>query len=131
MMKAKCILLSLVLIALAIPQSYAQVTKYDPSKVTRLQNTRRWEKEIPTYKKVLENGQFPAVMEKLADCYRMTGDLENAEIWYRNALVNGNENSTCRLNYAKVLQGNGKYLQARDQFVLYEEITGEYELGEK
>src|SRR5688572_14326508 len=98
----------------------------DAGKATRLQNTRYWEKEIPMYKKALESGQQPNVMEKLADCYRMTGDLEKAEVWYRNAIVNGNQNTSCRLNYAKVLQSNGKYQEAKDQFVLYEEITGEY-----
>jgi outer membrane protein OmpA-like peptidoglycan-associated protein len=103
----------------------------DAGKATRLQNTRYWEKEIPMYKKVLENGAQPNVMEKLADCYRMTGDLEKAEVWYRNAIVNGNQNTSCRLNYAKVLQSNGKYQEAKDQFVLYEEITGEYAMGDK
>jgi outer membrane protein OmpA-like peptidoglycan-associated protein len=103
----------------------------DGGKATRLQNTRYWEKEIPTYKKVLENGQHPTIMEKLADCYRMTGDMEKAEIWYRNAIANGNQNNTCRLNYARVLQSNGKYQEAKDQFVLYEEISGEYLLGDK
>ncbi|MEM0998783.1 MAG: OmpA family protein [Bacteroidota bacterium] len=130
-MKAKSAILCLLVVLMAAPATWAQGNRKDLNKVTRLQNTRRWEKEIPAYKKVLENGQFPAVMEKLADCYRMTGDLENAEIWYRNALVNGNQNSTCRLNYAKVLQSNGKYQEAKDQFVLYEEITGEYEIGDK
>lgn len=103
----------------------------DPGKITRLQDTRLWEKEIPAYQKVLSNGKSPAVMEKLADCYRMTGDLEQAEVWYRNALSSGNQNSTCRLNFAKVLQGNGKYQEAKSQFKLYEEITGQYEVGEK
>jgi outer membrane protein OmpA-like peptidoglycan-associated protein len=103
----------------------------DAGKATRLQNTRYWEKEIPTYKKVLENGAQPNIMEKLADCYRMTGDLEEAERWYRNAIEKGNQNTSCRLNYAKVLQSNGKYQEAKDQFVLYEEITGEYALGDK
>ncbi len=103
----------------------------ESGKATRLQNTRYWEKEIPAYKKVLENGQHPTVMEKLADCYRMTGDLEKAEVWYKKAIENGNQNNTCRLNYAKVLQSNGKYQEAKDQFVLYEEISGEYALGDK
>lgn len=114
---------------MAAQVSFAQTP--ETAKATRLQNTRLWEKEIPTYKKTLENGQFPAVMEKLADCYRMTGDLEKAEIWYRNAIVNGNQNTTCRLNYAKVLQSNGKYQEAKDQFTLYEEVSGEYDQGEK
>lgn len=120
----------LVAVMAAAPMGWAQQGPED-GKTTRLQNTRYFEREIPTYKKVLENGQFPAVMEKLADCYRMTGDLEKAEIWYRNAIVNGNQNTTCRLNFAKVLQSNGKYQEAKDQFVLYEEISGEYEQGEK
>lgn len=75
----------------------------DPSKINRLQDTRLWEKEIPAFEKALSTGKSPAVMEKLADCYRMTGDLDQAETWYRNALSNGNNNSTCRLNFAKVL----------------------------
>lgn len=98
---------------------------------TRLQDTRRWQKDIDKYKDVLERGEFPAVMEKLADAYRMTGRLEDAENWYRKSIVSGNQNSTCRLNYAKVLQNNGKYQEAKGQFKLYEEVTGEYEVGEK
>lgn len=98
---------------------------------TRLQDTRRWQKDIDKYNDVLEKGEFPAVMEKLADAYRMTGNLEDAEDWYRKSIVSGNQNSTCRLNYAKVLQSNGKYQEAKGQFKLYEEVTGEYEVGEK
>jgi outer membrane protein OmpA-like peptidoglycan-associated protein len=103
----------------------------DPSKINRLQDTRLWEKEIPAFEKALSTGKSPAVMEKLADCYRMTGDLDQAETWYRNALSNGNNNSTCRLNFAKVLQGNGKYQEAKSQFKLYEDLSGEFEIGEK
>ncbi len=109
----------------------AQGQVQENGKTTRLQNTRYYERDIPTYKKVLDNGQFPAVMEKLADCYRMTGDLEKAEVWYRKAIDNGNQNTDCRLNYAKVLQSNGKYQEAKDQFVLYEEISGKFEQGER
>ncbi len=122
---------SVLLVALLVAAQVGMSQGQDPNKTTRLQNTRYYEREIPTYKKVLENGQYPAVMEKLADCYRMTGDMEKAEIWYKNAIVNGNQNTTCRLNYAKVLQSNGKYQEAKDQFMLYEEISGEYEQGEK
>lgn len=98
---------------------------------TRLQDTRRWQKDIDKYKDVLEDGEFPAVMEKLADCYRMTGELDKAESWYRKSIVNGNESSDCRLNYARVLQSNGKYQEAKSQFKLYEEVSGEYNVGEK
>jgi outer membrane protein OmpA-like peptidoglycan-associated protein len=103
----------------------------DPNKITRLQDTRLWEKEIPAYQKVLSTGKSPAVMEKLADCYRMTGDLEQAELWYRQALSNGNQSSALHLNFAKVLQSNGKYQEAKSQFKVYEEISGQYEIGEK
>lgn len=98
---------------------------------TRLQDTRRWQKDIDKYQNVLETGEFPAVMEKLADCYRMTGELDKAENWYRKSIVSGNQSSSCRLNYARVLQSNGKYQEAKSQFKLYEEVTGEYEVGEK
>lgn len=127
-MKYSYAVLVAALVAVA-PATFAQ--SGEQAKTTRLQNTRYYEREIPTYKKVLENGQQPAVMEKLADCYRITGDLEQAELWYKKSIENGNQNSTCRLNYAKVLQSNGKFQEARDQFALYEEITGEYEQGER
>ncbi len=122
---------AVLLVALVAAGQVGYCQGQDNAKTTRLQNTRYYEREIPTYKKVLENGQYPAVMEKLADCYRMTGDLEKAEIWYRNAITNGNQNTTCRLNFAKVLQSNGKYQEAKDQFVLYEEISGQFEQSEK
>jgi outer membrane protein OmpA-like peptidoglycan-associated protein len=102
-----------------------------PNKITRLQDTRLWENEIPAYQKVLSTGKSPAVMEKLADCYRMTGDLEQAELWYRQALTNGNQSSALHLNFGKVLQSNGKYQEAKSQFKIYEEISGQYEIGEK
>ncbi len=98
---------------------------------TRLQDTRRWQKDIDKYQNVLENGEFPAVMEKLADCYRMTGELDKAENWYRKSIISGNQSSDCRLNYARVLQSNGKYQEAKSQFKLFEEVTGEYSVGEK
>jgi outer membrane protein OmpA-like peptidoglycan-associated protein len=109
--------------------AYAQGN--DANKITRLQDTRLWEKEIPAYQKVLSTGKSPAVMEKLADCYRVTGDLEQAELWYRQALTNGNQSTALHLNFAKVLQSNGKYLEAKSQFKIYEEISGQYEIGEK
>lgn len=98
---------------------------------TRLQDTRRWQKDIDKYKDVLEKGEFPAVMEKLADSYRMMGEFEEAEDWYRKAIVSGNQSPSARLNYARTLQTNGKYQEAKSQFMLYEEVTGEYEIGEK
>ena len=58
----------------------------DNAKTTRLQNTRYYEREIPTYKKVLENGQYPAVMEKLADCYRTSGDIAPRERGIRKTI---------------------------------------------
>lgn len=128
-MKAKTSILVLSLLLANVFVAMAQ--NREQGNYARLQDTRRWEKEIPTYKKVLENGEFPGVMEKLADCYRMTGDLEKAEEWYRKAITTGNQNTTCRLNYAKVLQSNGKYQEAKDQFLLYEDVSGEFETGDK
>jgi OmpA family len=103
----------------------------DSGRASRFLNTLDWEKEIPLYKIEAENGRQPIAMEKLADCYRITGDLEKAEAWYRKALTCGNQNKNCRLNYGKALQGNGKYQEAKDQFLLYEEISGDHDVAGK
>lgn len=129
MMKKKA-LITLGCLLLAGSWALAQVNVSSRTN-TRLQDTRRWQKDIDQYQDVLETGDFPVVMEKLADCFRMTGELDKAENWYRKSIVSGNQSSSCRLNYARVLQSNGKYQEAKSQFKLYEEVTGEYEVGEK
>lgn len=128
-MKTKVSIVLAAWILLCTPWSVAQTNTTGAN--TRLQDTRRWQKDIDKYKDVLEKGEFPAVMEKLADSYRMIGDFEEAEDWYRKAIVSGNQSPSARLNYARTLQTNGKYAEAKSQFILYEEVTGEYEIGEK
>jgi tetratricopeptide (TPR) repeat protein len=123
----KYIQITLLVWSLAAAQ-VGNAQRTDGVKTSRFLNMRDWEKEIPLYKVEAENGRQPIAMEKLADCYRNAGDLEKAEAWYRKSLIGGNQNKDCRLNYGKALLGNGKYQEAKDQFLLYEEMSGDYDL---
>ncbi len=97
----------------------------------RLQDSRQWREDIVKIHSILKSGESPARMEELADRYRMIGDFEKAESWYRKSIIGGSQSFDCRLNYARVLQGNGKYQEAKSQFKLFAELTGQPSLGVK
>jgi len=97
----------------------------------RLSDTRHWQKEIPAHRKQVNSQKSAESMEKLADCYRLSGELTAAEEWYRQSIETGNKSTECILNYAKVLQENGKYQEAKGQIKLYEALSGNHLISEK
>lgn len=52
------------------------------------------------------------VLERLADCYRLTNQPVAAEIWYKKALDRGAKNPQLCYNYHLVLKNNKKYAEA-------------------
>jgi OOP family OmpA-OmpF porin len=62
------------------------------------------------------------VVNKVADCYRLLHDYNNAELWYRQALFLPDKRfPDVRFYYACALENNSKYTEAIKQFDTYAE----------
>jgi OOP family OmpA-OmpF porin len=62
------------------------------------------------------------IVNKVADCYRMLHDYENAELWYRQALFMPDKRfPDVRYYYGVALMNNAKYDAAIKQFDIYSE----------
>lgn len=93
-----------------------------PSAADKLYEEGKYDKAARAYEKMLEKGEtFPA--DRLADSYRLTGDSQKAEVWYKKAIDKGNNSPEVHLNYAKMLQANGQYQAAIDQYLLYGKLS--------
>jgi tetratricopeptide (TPR) repeat protein len=57
-----------------------------------------------------------SVKVKLADCYMKTGNTIKAESNYAEVVKAGKADPLATFNYARALQANGKYAEAKDQF---------------
>lgn len=86
----------------------------------------KFDKAVKAYEKMAEKGEeFP--YDRLADSYRLTGDTKKAEDWYKKAIDKAGEKEVdpeVHLNYAKMLQSNGKYQAAIDEYLLYGKLSG-------
>ncbi|MDG3583531.1 OmpA family protein [Galbibacter pacificus] len=70
-------------------------------------------KSSQTYKELIDNNYNVAYAErKLADCYFMLRDPENAAIYYKKAIQQPNIPIDYYYNYAVVLRGLGEYEEA-------------------
>ncbi|WP_214070704.1 OmpA family protein [Mucilaginibacter sp. dw_454] len=59
------------------------------------------------------------IVERVADCYRLMGDYNNAEIWYQKAIGYGEAAVIDHFYYAEILLRNEKFKQARDEYKVY------------
>lgn len=107
-----------------IPRLYGQNNLY--SKAHKLYFEGKYEQAIPVYEKALRRGVHPLSTERLADCYRETGNSKKAEKWYQKAIKSGRNNSSTQLNYGRMLHSNGKYDEAADQYEAYMNETRDY-----
>lgn len=68
-------------------------------------------------------------MQKLADCYRITGEFEKAEEWYRKILKKRKKDPVNYLNYGLSLKNSAKYAEAKIQFEEYIKLKPEDLMG--
>jgi tetratricopeptide (TPR) repeat protein len=62
------------------------------------------------------------VTHRVAECYRLLHDYDNAELWYRQAIfLPDNRFPDTRFYYAEALMNMGKYEEAIKQFDQYSE----------
>ncbi|QQS29000.1 MAG: OmpA family protein [Sphingobacteriales bacterium] len=90
------------------------------SQADKLYNAYAYHQAIPLYRDVLLKDNLEEVKLKLAVCYHLTKDFENAEYWYRKSMENLPPHEfTRKLHFAQVLQTNGKCDEARIWFMEY------------
>jgi outer membrane protein OmpA-like peptidoglycan-associated protein len=58
-------------------------------------------------------------IERVADCYRLMNDYDNAEVWYQKAVGYPNAALIDNYYYAEVLLRNKKFNDAKEQYKLY------------
>ncbi len=71
-------------------------------------------KAIKVYKEIVANNyNIDYATRKLADCYAMLGDLENAVIYYEKIVKQPNVPKEYYYNYAQALRSVGKYEESK------------------
>jgi len=89
-----------------------------------------YQKAIDTYLKGLKTGDYDgATLSRLADCYRLLNDMDNAEKWYNKAVDMPNVPPEQILNFGKVLMAQKKYDDAKQWFSVY--TTSDQFVGSK
>ena len=81
-----------------------------------------YSKAADLYLKAYKNKPTLYTTEQLAACYAFMRDYSNTETWYAKAVATKGSKPADVLNYAKALQGNAKYDDAKIQFSRYYEL---------
>jgi peptidoglycan-associated lipoprotein len=59
----------------------------------------------------------------IAECYRLTNDPKDAEIWYKQAVKSSTSKPEAEYYLAESLKKNGKYQQAIEEFKKYKQVS--------
>lgn len=78
-----------------------------------------YSKAIDLYQKAYKQKQTLHTAQQLAKSYAISRDYEQAEQWYAKALAISNSSNENLLGYAKALQSNGKFAEAKAKFEAY------------
>lgn len=117
-MKIPTKIVSLISLLLLLP-ALAFTQGYFLNRANRLYDQQDYSKAIEHYVNYLASVDNIRAMAKLANCYRLTNDLDKAERCYE-VVVKSNEALPINyFNYAKTLMGNKKYSEAKDWFIEY------------
>ena len=84
------------------------------------------------YFKAVENPDRDVKYEamiKLANCYRLTGQFEEAEEWYKKIFKRKRRDPENILNYAKALKSSAKYAEAAEEFSKYAQKNSSDPMG--
>lgn len=75
---------------------------------------------VAEYEKLLKKNIIPEAQLKLAECYRLIKQMDNAETQYRKAAENNVVDSVYLYHFASVLKYNSKYEEAKEWYLKYE-----------
>lgn len=80
-------------------------------------NELAYTKAIPFYLRALEkDSTLDEAIFKLAECYRLTNNAQQAEFWFGKAVLLPGAQQVHKFNYGRALMQNGKYKEASDWF---------------
>lgn len=100
-------------------QVKAQYVIKEADKQFELYNYKR---AIDLYEQAWKKKQTKHTAARLALCYKMQQDYQQTESWAALAVQQPNSSSEDALNYAKALQENGKYSEAKAQYLKYKSL---------
>ena len=80
---------------------------------------------VPMLEKIIEKDKKgkEQAMAMLADCYRMMNDPENAELWYAQTIEQEGIDPINYYYYGQTLRSQGRYEEARAQFLKYDSLV--------
>lgn len=81
---------------------------------------------IDLYKRDLDKiprEEMGVYLNKIADCYRFTGNARQAELWYAKAIMREAPNPKVFYYYAEMLKMGEKYDEAIEQYQKYKELV--------
>lgn len=125
-MKVTYILLIIISALFTSNQSFAQ--KY-LEKANAYYNRNLFEEAIEYYLKELDAPSALEIKdeakEKLANCYRLTGQFIEAEKWYADIMKRERQDAESVLNYAHALKSSAKYDEAKEIYEKYKKKVPE------
>lgn len=93
----------------------------------RLFDLNKYEEAIPFYKKEIKTSKgkiIRAATLKLADCYRLMNEFEEAEKVYKQLISRGGGKDAI-FSYGMALKAAAKYAEAKEEFLRYNELDPE------
>lgn len=121
-MKNIRVILMLLSMMVFLPFSHAQLNN-----ANKLYFLCRYAEAIPLYTKAAENEKDPKLMAqaitRLADCYRLTNNIELANDWYATVVQLENVDPVNYLYYGQALQSKGSYRKAKVAFLKYSQLV--------
>ncbi|MFN8239260.1 MAG: OmpA family protein [Bacteroidales bacterium] len=75
------------------------------------------------YSKTKDKAVKADMVFMVSECYRLTNDPKNAEIWYKKTVRTPNSRPEAQFWYASSLKKNGKYQLAADEFRKYKQLA--------
>lgn len=81
---------------------------------------------IPYFEEEMKTGDNKSkeeATEKLADCYRLIGEFQKAEEYYKKLVSRAKKNPNHVLNYALSLKASSKYQEAAEEFKKYARLN--------
>lgn len=94
-------------------------------------NLFNYSRAIDLYEQAYKKKETLYTAERLAECYTLTQNYKQAESWYAIAVGLPKTNPENVLNYAKALQSNSKYAEAKNQYQKYIDLKKDIPLEEQ
>lgn len=135
-MKICKILLSLLMLAGLFGLSNANAQKNYALTADNAFKYQQYFEAIDMYKKALtkvkkDKAEKARITYQIAECYRMSNDVKQSEVWYKKAIAVKYTEPLAVLYYADALKANEKYPEAIIQYDAYKALAPSDERGAK